>query len=90
MRTGKPSLRHGMTPRGLSRVEASMYVGISASKFDQMVADGRMPPPKRIDARKIWDRDAIDSAFSELPDDPAFCSEAPWDAEIRSWDEALG
>jgi hypothetical protein len=29
--------------RGLSRSEAAMYVGISAAKFDELVADGRMP-----------------------------------------------
>ena len=26
--------------RGLSRDEAAMYIGISAAKFDEMVADG--------------------------------------------------
>ena len=29
--------------RGLSRYEAAMYLGISASKFDELVRDGRMP-----------------------------------------------
>ena len=42
--------------RGLSREEAAMYLGISASKFDELVRDGRMPSPKRIDGRKIWER----------------------------------
>ena len=41
--------------RGLSRVEAAMYIGISASKFDELVRDGRLPGPKRIDGRKVWD-----------------------------------
>ena len=31
--------------RGLSRDEAAMYIGISAGKFDEMVAEGRMPGP---------------------------------------------
>jgi hypothetical protein len=35
-------------PRGLSRIEAARYVGVSPSLFDQMVKDGRMPGPKRI------------------------------------------
>lgn len=39
--------------RGLSRVLAAGYIGVSATKFDEMVADGRMPKPKKIDARKI-------------------------------------
>jgi len=44
-----------------------MYIGVSAGKFDEMVADGRMPPPVRIDSRKIWDIRAIDLAFDALP-----------------------
>jgi predicted DNA-binding transcriptional regulator AlpA len=55
--------------RGLSREEAAMYVGISASKFDELVRDGRMPRSKRIDGRKIWDVHALDLAFNSLPDD---------------------
>jgi predicted DNA-binding transcriptional regulator AlpA len=52
--------------RGLSRDEAAMYIGISAGKFDAMVADGRMPSPVKIDARKVWDIRALDLAFDEL------------------------
>ncbi len=55
--------------RGLSRDEAAMYIGISASKFDELVRDGRMPGPKRIDGRKLWDVHALDLAFVSLPDD---------------------
>jgi hypothetical protein len=33
-----------------------------------MVADRRMPKPKKIDSRVIWDRIALDAAFSDLPD----------------------
>jgi hypothetical protein len=32
-----------------------MYLGVSPGKFDELVRDGRMPPPKRIDGRKVWD-----------------------------------
>ena len=56
-------------PRGLSRDEAARYVGIGTTKFDDMVKDGRMPKPKRIDGRTVWDRIALDSAFSSLPDE---------------------
>ena len=48
-----------------------MYVGISAAKFDEMVADGRMPAPVRVDTRKIWDIRSLDLAFDALPsEDP--------------------
>jgi predicted DNA-binding transcriptional regulator AlpA len=53
--------------RGLSRDEAAMYIGISAAKFDEMVADGRMPTPVRIDTRKVWDIRSLDLAFDALP-----------------------
>jgi predicted DNA-binding transcriptional regulator AlpA len=58
-----------LPPRGLSRAEAAEYVGISPTKFDELVADGRMPRPKRIDGRVVWDRLRLDKAFAELPDE---------------------
>jgi len=60
--------RRALAPRrGLHREEAAIYVGISPSKFDELVNDGRMPRAKKIDARKIWDMRALDLAFDELP-----------------------
>lgn len=55
-------------PRGLRREEAAHYIGVSPSKFDQMVADGRMPAPKEVDNCRVWDRLALDAAFEDLPD----------------------
>jgi hypothetical protein len=48
-----------------------MYVGISAAKFDELVADVRMPAPVRIDSRKVWDIRALDLAFDALPTENA-------------------
>jgi len=55
--------------RGLSREEAAMYVGVGSTKFDEMVSDGRMPKPKKVDARKVWDVRKLDVAFEALPDE---------------------
>lgn len=55
-------------PRGLRREAAADWVGVSASKFDEMVKDGRMPKPKRVDGCVIWDRYRLDAAFEALPD----------------------
>jgi predicted DNA-binding transcriptional regulator AlpA len=44
-----------------------MYCGISVTLFDRMVKDGRMPGPRRIDGRKVWDIRSIDVAFDRLP-----------------------
>jgi predicted DNA-binding transcriptional regulator AlpA len=52
--------------RGLSRDESAMYIGISVGKFDELVADGRMPGPVKIDSRKVWDVRAFDLAFDVL------------------------
>ncbi|AUC97089.1 hypothetical protein CWS35_24710 [Bradyrhizobium sp. SK17] len=56
-------------PRGMSREEAARYVGVGTTKFEQMVADGRMPRPKRVDGRVIRDRLRLDAAFSDLPEE---------------------
>lgn len=66
------------TRRGLSRVEAAEYIGVGASKFDAMVSDGRMPKPKQIDGRRVWDVRSLDQAFDALPGgNEADCN--PWD-----------
>ena len=36
-----------------------MYIGVSPNKFDELVKSGRMPSPKRIDGRKVWDMRAL-------------------------------
>ena len=58
-----------LPPRGLSRVQAAAYIGVSPSLFDEMVKDGRMPKPVRINSRTVWDRVRLDEAFAALPDD---------------------
>ena len=75
--------RFAYPPRGLRREAAARYIGIGATKFDEMVQDGRMPRPKKIDSCIVWDRMALDTAFSHLPDttpdnffDNAFASKA--------------
>ena len=68
-----------LPPRGLSRTEAAAYIGVSPTKFDEMVKDGRMPKPKRVDTRSIWDRVRLDIAFDGLPGDEI--------DEANLWDE---
>lgn len=74
----RPVLPPSLPPRGLSRVQAATYIGVSPALFDQMVNDGRMPKPKRINARTVWDRVQLDEAFAALPDEQA---KNPWDAD---------
>ena len=59
-----------MAPRrGLNREEAARYIGISPGKFDELILDGKMPRPRLIGARKVWDIRSLDRAFDELPHD---------------------
>ena len=69
-------LPQSLSPRGLSR---EAYVGISPSLFDALVKDGRMPAPKRINSRTVWDRLQLDEAFTALPSNDA--------AAVNPWDE---
>lgn len=55
------------TARGLSRLTAAAYVGVGPTLFDEMVKDGRMPRPKSINSRTVWDVRALDRAFDLLP-----------------------
>jgi excisionase family DNA binding protein len=61
-------LPFSLPPRGLSREMAAAYLGISPNTFSEMVTDGRMPGPKIINRRLVWDRLALDAAFDALPD----------------------
>ena len=82
--------------RGLSRVEASEYVGVSPNTFDRMIGDGKMPSAVQIYGRKVWDVRALDRAFDALsglaPVIPFVLSEttgAPEALEVRQdnpWD----
>lgn len=41
-----------------------------------MVGDGRMPKPKRINTRAVWDRIKLDEVFAALSDGEA--GDDPW------------
>ena len=58
-----------LQPIGLSRDESARFIGIKPTLFDQLVADGRMPPPLRINRRRVWSRIEIESAFASLSTD---------------------
>jgi predicted DNA-binding transcriptional regulator AlpA len=75
------ALPPNLPPRGLRREEAASYVGISPSKFDALVRDGRMPGPLRVDSCAIWDRLALDRAFDRLNNDD--------DRNENEWDSVL-
>jgi predicted DNA-binding transcriptional regulator AlpA len=68
-------------PRGLRAPDAAAYVGIGRSKFFELVEEGRLPKPVKIDGCVVWDRFALDAAFDAFND-----------TQIKSnpWDELCG
>lgn len=58
--------RYSYPPRGMSREVAARYIGVGETTFDKLVAEGRMPKPKRIGSRVIWDRHEIEAYFEDL------------------------
>ncbi len=46
-----------------------------------MVKDGRMPKPKRVNTRTVWDRVQLDEAFTALPGEE--------EEDANPWDEAV-
>jgi len=71
-----------LAPRGLSREEAAAYIGVSAGLFDLMVSRREMPGPKKIGARRVWDRVLLDRAFAAIPS-----SGDDADAPSDGWDD---
>ncbi len=59
-----------------------MYVGVSPTLFDQLVKDGRMPPPKRINTRTVWDKRQLDEAFAALPGGENSGEEEDWNVAV--------
>jgi predicted DNA-binding transcriptional regulator AlpA len=72
-----------IVPRGLSRSQAAAYVGIGTTLFDRLVTAGKMPHPREIGGRRIWDRHEVDMAFDDLPRlGEAEDASNPWDTRL--------
>jgi hypothetical protein len=71
MKFGAGQDSHTLPRRGLSRTEGCGLRRHLPAKFDQLVADGRMPGARRIDGRKMWDVREVDLCFDDLPRDNA-------------------
>jgi len=69
--------------RGLSRIEAAIYLGLSPSKFDEMRKSGRISPPRLADGRKLWDVLDLDRDFETFPVEGANSEdEEDWNAAL--------
>jgi hypothetical protein len=65
-------------PRGLRRVDAARYLGISPSHFDKQRDLGAIPSPKLLFGVMLWDRHDLDALFSAANDNQP--------DELNEWD----
>jgi predicted DNA-binding transcriptional regulator AlpA len=73
-----------LPPRLICREDAAAYVSVSPNTFDAMVADGRMPDPRRLTERRLaWDVRQLDAAIDRLPVDGD--AETASDTTDHSW-----
>ena len=80
MRAAIPS----MPVRGLRSPDAARYLGMSESKFLELVAEKRVPDGFTVDRMRIWDIRDLDAAFDLLKaGQDAFTQKNPVD---ESWD----
>lgn len=57
----------GIVPFAVSRDAAAALIGVSAAFFDRLVKDGRMPQPREVDGRVLWDSEELRAAWRALP-----------------------
>jgi predicted DNA-binding transcriptional regulator AlpA len=69
----------GMFARGFSRALAAIYIGIGTTFFDQLVAEGKLPAPIKIGARRVWDRYDLDTAFEAFKETEIETTKNSWD-----------
>lgn len=66
-----------------SREEAAACLGISRNLFNAMVSDGRMPAPRVVNDRRLWDVEEVKAAFRAIPRKGETASTPP----SNPWDE---
>jgi hypothetical protein len=69
-------------PRGLSRIDAAAYIGVSPTKFDELRKDQRVSPPRLIDSRLVWDRHDLDRDFDAFPIEGKAAADEDWTVAV--------
>ena len=68
MRSEKLQDGYAYAPRAMRADRAAAYLGISKSKFLELVNWGRLPKPLKIDEITSWDRFDLDAAYESMKD----------------------
>jgi hypothetical protein len=63
---------------GLPEIEAAASIGISQTKFREMVASGIMPEPRIAGGKLVFDVDELRAAFKALPHRGEDAEEDTW------------
>ena len=71
--------------RGLDENEAAVYLSLSPSFFRKLVVQGKMPRPRLLGERRIWDVEELDLAFKALPGEGADGEPVFQSDEVDSW-----
>lgn len=53
-------------PRAFRAERAAAYLAMGKSKFLELVDEGRLPRPVRIDGITTWDRLELDAAYEQM------------------------
>ncbi|MCI4661040.1 MAG: hypothetical protein MRY63_04350 [Neomegalonema sp.] len=77
-RARKSTLPDSLPPLALSASQAAEYIGVGLTLWNELVADGIMPPAKQIRSRRLWDRRAVEQAFALLSESD-IAARSDWD-----------
>jgi predicted DNA-binding transcriptional regulator AlpA len=61
------NLPPGIVPYAVSRETAAELLGISAGTFDKLVKAGKLPEPREVESRILWDSAEIRAAWRAMP-----------------------
>lgn len=75
-----------LPPVGINRDMAAAMIGVGATLFDRLVEAGKMPQPREIHGRLVWDVDEVRTAFRELPHRGETSGLAPGGEPDNPWD----
>lgn len=79
--------RGGITPRGLRRVDAARYLGISPSHFDAQRKAGNIPAPRNMLGVVLWDRNDLDRLFDDYAAEEQTETVNEWDGVLHAQDQ---
>jgi predicted DNA-binding transcriptional regulator AlpA len=57
----------GVVPFAVSRETAAELLGISSGTFDKLVKSGKLPEPREVESRILWDSAEIRAAWRAMP-----------------------